>query len=337
MDSKHAIMVEDLVKTYPPDVHAVKGISFQVPPGQIFGFLGPNGAGKTTTVSMLTTLLRPTKGRAVVGGIDVAEEPRRVRRAIGLVFQDSTADGELTGRENMEVAAGLFGMSSAECRGRIDELLASMDLKEAAGRRVKGYSGGMKRRLELAVSLVHTPEVLFLDEPTIGLDPQGRAGFWRYISQMRKEQEVTVFMTTHYLDEVENLADRVSIIDHGKIIASGSNDALKERVGGDEIEVRVGKGTPVLTTALSAVPTVREVKREGDLYRVKCPRGEAVLSSLVKACDLPGASIEGIRVLRPSLDRVFLELTGKAYREEGYDEGRAAASSAFHRRRQGGG
>ncbi|MCI4368768.1 MAG: ATP-binding cassette domain-containing protein [Thermoplasmata archaeon] len=331
-----AIQVEDLEKTYPPAVRAVQGVSFAVHPGEIFGFLGPNGAGKTTTVSMLTTLLRPTKGRAAVAGLDVAEQPAEVRREIGLVFQDSTADGELTGRENMILAGGLFGMRPSECRGRIDELLGRMDLTEAADRRVKGYSGGMKRRLELAVAMVHTPKILFLDEPTIGLDPQGRAGFWRYIKELRQEQQVTIFMTTHYLDEVENLCDRIAIIDHGRIIASGTNDSLKERVGGDLVELRVPADGADLTETLGSVPGVREVSREANIYRVKCPRAEGLVSALVKACDLAGVTVEGVTVQRPSIDRVFLELTGKAYREEGYDDGRAAQASVFHTRGRGG-
>ncbi len=330
-----AIVVEGLEKVYPSGVHAVQGVSFQVASGELFGFLGPNGAGKTTTISMLTTLLKPTRGRAIISGLDVVERPREVRNEIGLVFQDSTADGELTGQENMELAAGLFGMSPRGARGKIAELLRSMDLADAAERRVKGYSGGMKRRLELAVAMVHTPQVLFLDEPTIGLDPQGRAGFWEYIQRLRSEQQVTIFMTTHYLDEVENLCERVAIIDHGKIVAAGTNDQLKERVGGDEVEVRLASHTVDLTSKLEALEGVRGVRRDGDVYHVKTPWGETLVPALVKACDRAGVAVEGIRVLRPSLDRVFLELTGRAYREEGYDEGRAATSSIFTPRRGG--
>ncbi len=327
------IRVEDLGKTYGGQVEAVKGVSFEVAAGEIFGFLGPNGAGKTTTVSMLTTLLRPTRGRATVAGLDVATQAARVRREIGLVFQDSTADGELTGRENLTLAGGLFGMTPAECRGPIEMLLSRMDLADAGDRRVKGYSGGMKRRLELAVAMVHTPKILFLDEPTIGLDPQGRAGFWRYIQELRREQQVTIFMTTHYLDEVENLCDRIAIIDHGRIIATGTNDALKENVGGDVVELRVPDRARDLTEPLRSVPGVREVLREANLYTVKCARAEGLVSSLVMACDGAGVTPEGITVRRPSIDRVFLELTGKAYREEGYDDGRAAQASAFGGRR----
>lgn len=330
-----SIETQNLTKTFPGGVEAVKGVDFSVQAGEIFGFLGPNGAGKTTTVSMLTTLLRPTAGHATVAGIDVVAQPRAVRQEIGLVFQDSTADGELTGRENMELAGGLYGMTPGECAPRIRELLLQMDLAEAADRRVKGYSGGMKRRLELCVAMVHTPRILFLDEPTIGLDPQGRAGFWRYIQHLRQEQQVTIFMTTHYLDEVENLCDRIAIIDHGKIIATGTNDSLKERVGGDVVELRVPANAPDLTAVLGAVPTVTGTSREGNRYQVRCPRAEGVVSSLVRACDAAGVPIEGVTVQRPSLDRVFLALTGKAYREEGYDDGRAAAASAFGRGRGG--
>jgi ABC-2 type transport system ATP-binding protein len=329
------IRVEDLGKTYGGKVEAVKGVSFEVAPGEIFGFLGPNGAGKTTTVSMLTTLLRPTRGRATVMGLDVATQAAKVRRQIGLVFQDSTADGELTGRENLVLAGGLFGMTPAECRAPMEMLLARMDLSDAGDRRVKGYSGGMKRRLELAVAMIHTPKILFLDEPTIGLDPQGRAGFWRYIQELRREQQVTIFMTTHYLDEVENLCDRIAIIDHGRIIATGTNDALKEMVGGDVVELRTPPAARDLTEALRGVPGVREVRREGEVYQVKCPRADGLVSALVMACDDAGVTPEGITVRRPSIDRVFLELTGKAYREEGYDDGRASQASVFAARGRG--
>lgn len=330
-----AIAVESLEKTYPPDVRAVRGVSFVVAPGELFGFLGPNGAGKTTTISMLTTLLRPTGGRASIFGMDVLARPREVRQEIGLVFQDSTADGELSGRENMELAAGLFGMPRGESRERIPDLLESMDLSDAADRRVKGYSGGMKRRLELAVAMVHTPKILFLDEPTLGLDPQGRAGFWKYIQRLRREQQVTIFMTTHYLDEVENLCERVAIIDHGRIIATGTNEQLKERIGGDEVELRVPSHSADLADKLAAVEGIGGVRRDGDVYTVRTFQGETRVPALVKVCDRAGVAVEGIRVLRPSLERVFLELTGTAYREEGYDQGRAAATSAFSRRRGG--
>ena len=328
-----AIAVEELGKTYPPSVEAVRAVSFEVTAGELFGFLGPNGAGKTTTISMLTTLLRPSRGRAAIRGMDVVDRAREVRQEIGLVFQDSTADGELTGRENMDLAAGLFGLTRRESRGRIDELLLSMDLAEAADRRVKGYSGGMKRRLELAVAMVHTPSVLFLDEPTIGLDPQGRAGFWAYIQRLRAEQHVTIFMTTHYLDEVENLCQRVAIIDHGSIIATGSNDQLKERVGGDDVELKLADGAPDLSSALGALEGVRGLRRDGSVYHVATARGETLVPTLVTTCARAGAPVEEIRVHRPSLDRVFLELTGKAYREEGYDDGRAATVSVFGPRR----
>jgi ABC-2 type transport system ATP-binding protein len=336
MNGAVTIVTENLGKTYPGGVEAVRDVSFSIREGEIYGFLGPNGAGKTTTVSMLTTLTLPTQGHASISGLDVVERAREVRREIGLVFQDSTADGELTGRENMLLAGGLFGMSPSVCAQPIKELLARMDLTEAADRRVKGYSGGMKRRLELAVAMVHTPKVLFLDEPTLGLDPQGRAGFWRYILELRREQKVTIFLTTHYLDEVENLCDRLAIIDHGKIIATGTAETLKESVGGDVVELVVPAAAPDLTTALTAVPGVRGVQREGSHYHVQCPRAEGLVSLLVRACDSDGVAIDGITVHRPSLDRVFLALTGKAYREEGYDQSRAGQASVFGGRGRGG-
>jgi ABC-2 type transport system ATP-binding protein len=333
MSGTDTIVTENLGKTYPGGIEAVRDVTLSVREGEIYGFLGPNGAGKTTTVSMLTTLVLPTQGRASISGLDVVERAREVRREIGLVFQESTADGELTGRENMELAGGLFGMSRAACAVPIKDLLARMDLAEAADRRVKGYSGGMKRRLELAVAMVHTPKVLFLDEPTLGLDPQGRAGFWRYIQDLRREEKVTIFLTTHYLDEVENLCDRIAIIDHAKIIATGTNDSLKERVGGDIVELVLSASAPDLTAKLAAVPGVRGVQREGNHYQVQCPRAEGLVSLLVKACDAEGVDIDGVTVYRPSLDRVFLALTGKAYREEGYDQGRASQASVFGRGR----
>ena len=239
MQNQGAIIAENLVKVYNGKVRAVEGVSFNVAPGEIFGFLGPNGAGKTTTVSMLSAGLRPTEGRAIIDGLEVSHNAEAVKRRIGVIFQEATADGDLTGRENLEVAAGTYGISRAEGRSRATALIEEMHLTDAADRYSKTYSGGMRRRLELAVGLVHRPKILFLDEPTLGLDPQGRAGFWGYVQKLRKETGMTVFVTTHYLDEADTMCDRIAIIDHGKIVAEGTPNQLKDRLGGDVVTVRV--------------------------------------------------------------------------------------------------
>jgi len=317
------IDVADLRMVYPgpkpgaPPTVAVDGVSFHVGRGEIFGFLGPNGAGKTTTISILTTLLQPTAGHARVEGIDAGTRPHDVRRKLGLVFQRSTADEELTGRENMAIQAGLYGHSGTSVDQRITELLVQMDLGPVGDRLVKTYSGGMRRRLELAVGMVHDPKLLFLDEPTLGLDPQGRAGFWRYIRSLRDSKGVTVFMTTHYLDEADQLCDRIAVIDHGKIIATGTPKELKDGIGGDTLEVAVVPGAPDLSPLVTPMPGVKGVSRREDTYRVKCTNGEHLIPKVVLAAEQAGISVRGVTAVKPTLDEVFLELTGHAYREEG--------------------
>jgi ABC-2 type transport system ATP-binding protein len=338
------IQAKDLRMAYPPSRRgdpvklAVDGVNFQVRAGEIFGFLGPNGAGKTTTVSLLTTLLTPSRGSAFIDGIDVTSDPSEIRRRIGLVFQVSTADGELTGRENLVFEAGLYGRSPTSVRAHVDALLAQMDLAAVADRLVKTYSGGMRRRLELAAGMVHEPRILFLDEPTLGLDPQGRAGFWKYIHHLRESQGVTIFLTTHYLDEADQLCDRIAIIDNGRIIAAGTPLELKDRMGGDTVEVVATPGAKDVTDLLRDLPGVRELTRSGDQYRMKCLRGESLVPKVVLACDHAGVELAGVTTRKPSLDEVFLTLTGRAYREEGdaraepngsgADAGAAAAGGA---------
>ncbi len=296
---------------------AVDGVGFRVRRGEIFGFLGPNGAGKTTTISVLTTLLKPTSGSGRVEGIDVIAHPDEVRRKLGLVFQRSTADEELTGRENMTIQAGLYGKSGSQVDRRVTDLLTQMDLGPVGDRLVKTYSGGMRRRLELAVGMVHDPKILFLDEPTLGLDPQGRAGFWRYIRSLREDAGVTVFMTTHYLDEADQLCDRIAVIDHGKIIALGTPKELKDSMGGDTLEVSVAATAGDLTPIVSKLPGVVAVSHRDDTYRLRCSNAERLVPEVVLASERAGISVSGVRVIRPTLDEVFLELTGHAYREEG--------------------
>jgi ABC-2 type transport system ATP-binding protein len=321
--SQVVIDARDLRMVYPSSkpgtkgTVAVDGVSFQVRHGEIFGFLGPNGAGKTTTISILTTLLTATSGTAHIEGLDVRTQSNDVRRKLGLVFQKSTADEELTGRENLVIEAGLYGLSPAQVREHVNDLLTQMDLGQWGDRFVKTYSGGMRRRLELAVGMVHKPELIFLDEPTLGLDPQGRAGFWQYIRHLRESKGLTVFMTTHYLDEADQLCDRIAVIDHGRIIAIGTPRELKDSVGGDTLELTVAPGAKDPTELLKAMPGVTSVTNDGTTYRVKCSNGEALIPKTVLAADQAGIVVAGVTVIKPTLDEVFLHLTGRAYREEG--------------------
>ena len=313
-----AIVAEHLGKTYAGGVEAVSEVSLSVAHGEIYGFLGPNGAGKTTMISMLTTVLRPTRGTASVEGIDVVAHPERVRRTIGLVFQRSTADDALTGQENLEIAAGLYGMDPASSRPRIRDILERLDLGEAAGRKVSTYSGGMKRRLEIAAGIVHDPSILFLDEPTLGLDPQGRAGFWNYVRELRAKHGLTIFLTTHYLDEADQLSDRISIIDHGRVLRTGTPSAMKEALGNDVVLVRPARPSVDLRGVLERIPGVSDVdQRPSDgTYRVRVGRSEALVPTVVRACDAAGIELDSVSTLKPSLDEVFLSVTGRQYREE---------------------
>ena len=325
MQAKVAIDAENLVKVFNGSVRAVDGVSFQVHPGEVFGFLGPNGAGKTTTVSMLSAGLRPTSGRAVIDGLEVGHDPEAVKRRIGVIFQESTADGDLTGRENIEVAAGCYGIASSVGRQRAEALIEQMQIADAADRPAKTYSGGMRRRLELAVGLVHEPRILFLDEPTLGLDPQGRAGFWGFIQKLRKNDGLTVFVTTHYLDEADTMCDRIAIIDHGKIVATGSPNELKDRLGGDIVTIKTAPGAPDMSAVLGRLDGVHTVQKQDGTYRIKCASGEPFVPLAVQACTQAGAGVSGVTVKRPSLDEVFLEFTGREFRE---DEGPTATDRA---------
>ncbi len=320
------IVTEELEKVYPGGTRAVAGVSIEVRPGEIFGFLGPNGAGKSTTVGMLTTLLKPTGGRAYVDGLDLRTETDRIRRSIGLVFQESTADDQLTGRENLELAAALYDVPPSEARVRMTRLLEAMSLTSVQDRLVKTYSGGMRRRLELAAGVIHTPKVLFLDEPTLGLDPQGRAGIGQVVRKMRDDFGVTVFLTTHYLDEADLLCDRIAIIDHGQIKVLGTPSELKDRIGGDVLTVTPQSPGADLEPVLRTVPGVLSVQRHESAYRIKTPQGEAITPAIVQACFAAHAPLASVSLKRPSLDEVFLEFTGRAYREE---EGPSATDMAL--------
>ncbi len=323
------IQASGLVKRY-GELEAVKGIDLEVRAGEIFGFLGPNGAGKSTTISILCTLLSPTAGTARVAGIDVAYDPARVRQRIGLVFQDPSLDDQLTGRENLEFHAFIYNVPSAQRRQRIDEMLALVQLTDRASSQVKTYSGGMKRRLEIARGMLHQPQVLFLDEPTLGLDLQTRRSIWTHLNQLRSAKGVTIFMTTHYMDEAE-YCDRIAVIDQGKIVALGTPDELKAMVGGDVVTItssRPDEAAAEIEKVLGVIPA-----RDNRTLRMEVPDGKAFVPRLVRELKAP---VDTVTMRRPSLDDVFLKLTGHAIRDEeasAGDQNRAMARRFMGRRR----
>jgi ABC-2 type transport system ATP-binding protein len=305
-----SIEVEGLVREFKKGPRAVDGIDLHVEPGEIYGFLGPNGAGKSTTVLMLTTLLPPTAGRARVAGYDVVEEGPKVRASIGAALQEAALDPLLTGREHMRLQTALHGLAKAERVRRGDDLLERVGLMEAADRRVGGYSGGMKRRLDLALALVHSPRILFLDEPTTGLDVQSRSAMWDEVSRLATQDGVTVFLTTQYLEEADVLADRVGIIDHGHIVAEGTPTALKDEIGRPSLEAIPAQ--PQDGEALGRV-----LERFGDRVgsspkgvSVRLRQGEGDLAEVVRALDAEGLEVAHLQLHAPSLDDVFLAKTG---------------------------
>jgi ABC-2 type transport system ATP-binding protein len=309
------IEAEHLSKFYPPKTKAVDDISFAVEEGEVYGFLGPNGAGKTTTIKMLTTLASITSGKAKIAGFDVRHEPASVRKSIGVVPQELTADDELKGVENLLLAASLHHVPRTEAPKKAKDLLKLFDLEEAADRRVRTYSGGMRRRLQMAMGLVHAPKVLFLDEPTLGLDIQTRTKVWDYIKRLNERGGLTVFMTTHYLEEADGLCDRIAIIDHGVIKVSNSPAHLKERIGGDVLTIAVSDGGD-LSEFFRSVPDVSDVIREGLMYKMKLPRAERALPAIIEGVTQRGLKITEISFTKPTLDEVFLEVTGRTMREE---------------------
>jgi ABC-2 type transport system ATP-binding protein len=328
-ESTAVIEAKGLVKKY-GELEAVRGIDLEVKRGEIFGFLGPNGAGKSTTISMLCTLLRPTAGSAKVAGIDVVHDPARVRQRIGLVFQDPSLDDQLTGRENLEFHAFIYSVPAEIRRDRIDQMLELLQLTDRASSQVRTYSGGMKRRLEIARGMLHQPQVLFLDEPTLGLDPQTRRNIWTHLNDLRARTGITIFMTTHYMDEAE-YCDRIAIIDRGQIVALGTPDQLKAMVGGDVV-------TMTSSDADSAMEQIQRLlhvtpARDNGTLRMEVPDGKKFVPQLVRELSAP---VDTITLRRPSLDDVFLKLTGRAIRDEEAgtkDQMRAMASRFMGRRR----
>ena len=308
MRDEPAVKVERLSKTF-GDVKAVQDVSFEVRKGEVFAFLGPNGAGKSTTIKTLCTLLRPTSGRASVGGRDCATDPRGVRRRIGLVFQERTLDDQLTAEENLRFHAVLYGVPAKDLDARIDRVLKLVDLADRRKDLVSTYSGGMARRLEIARALLHTPDVLFLDEPTVGLDPQTRAKMWKDVLRLRDEEGVTVFMTTHYLDEAEH-ADRIAIIDHGRIVAIDTPAALKASVGLDTVRVATADDNAAAESLVAAGYDATPGEK-GVVVRVK--DGEAAIADIVVRTKV---AIRNVSVHRPTLNDVFLHFTGREIRPD---------------------
>jgi ABC-2 type transport system ATP-binding protein len=312
------IAVRDLTKTYKGNVRALRGVTFDVAPGTVFGLLGPNGAGKSTTVKILTTLSRADSGTATVGGIDVDAHPDRVRRVIGCVAQQSACDVEATGFENLALQGQLYGLHGSALRARANELLDQFGLVDAAKRITKTYSGGMQRKLDVAMGLMHRPRVLFLDEPTTGLDPQARAEMWTEISRLARDEGLTVLLTTHNLEEADKLADDLAIVDDGVVVARGAPEALKSELRGDAVVVEFA-ATPDAEALRDCIASqqLREVAIDGRSMRGRADNGASALPAFLVALESAGLSVASATVARPSLDDVYLRHTGRSYEAAG--------------------
>ena len=314
-----AIVVEELRKRY-KDVQALDGVSFSVRDGEVFGLLGPNGAGKSTTVRTLATLTQPDSGRAMVAGEDVARNPTRVRRAIGYVAQDSGVDWEATGRENLLLQGRIHGMAGVPLRSRVDELLELVGLRDAADRVARGYSGGMKRRLDIAIGLVHRPRVLFLDEPTTGLDPEARAAMWVEVERLAAQESLTILLTTHYLEEADRLAERVAIVSRGKVVVEGRPAELKSNLRGELVTVELNEGVDGRVGEAAALvgelDGAHEASGEGQLVRVRFPNGAQAIPLILSRLEDRGFAVGAVTTSRPSLDDVYLHYTGRDFSSE---------------------
>jgi ABC-2 type transport system ATP-binding protein len=307
--SAPAVLTEGLVRSFGATV-AVDGVDLRVERGEVYGFLGPNGAGKSTLVRVLCTLLRPSAGRAVVAGYDVVDRPQEVRLRIGVALQEAALDDRQTGRELLTLQGRLYGLRSREVRRRVDDVLALVDIGKAIDRRIGTYSGGMKRRLDLAAALVHNPEILFLDEPTTGLDPDSRANVWNEVHRLNDELAMTIFLTTQYLEEADALADRVAFISRGGIVAEGPPAVLKHSIGDDLIEVTVDGDSRRAIGPLGALAGVDAVATEAATVRVRTPDGSSILGPVVVELGRTGLQVKEVKLRTPTLDDVFRELTG---------------------------
>ena len=311
-----AIEARDLVKTYPGGVRALDGVSCTVPAGTVFGLLGPNGAGKSTAVKILTTLTRADAGTAAVAGHDVARHPDRVRRAIGCVFQKAAVDLEATGAENLALQGHLYGLHGAALRQRVGELLDQFGLAEAARRVTRTYSGGMQRKLDVAMGLVHRPQVLFLDEPTTGLDPQARSEMWAEVNRLARGEGLTVLLTTHYLEEADRLADRLAIVDRGRVVAQGTPEELKSELHGDAIMVELAaeqSADRVRATLDRLNGSLRDLALDGRTLRARVDSGASAVPAVLAALDAGGITVASATVARPSLDDVYLRYAGRSF------------------------
>ena len=309
----NAIEARDLVKTYPGGVRALDGLGFEVEAGTIFGLLGPNGAGKSTTVKILTTLSRADEGTATVAGIDVGSRPAEVRRVIGVVAQRSGVDREATGRENLELQGRVYGLGGRELTSRANGLLDRFGLLDAAGRIARTYSGGMQRRLDIAMGLIHRPQVLFLDEPTTGLDPEVRAGMWTEIARLASDEGLTILLTTHYLEEADQLARRLAIVDRGRVVAEGTPEALKSELRGDALVLELTEANDDLVRAALDPLEVRELALQGRSLRARVDDGARAVPVVLQALDAKGVHVSSVTIARPSLDDVYLRTTGRTF------------------------
>lgn len=303
----NSVEIKNISKQF-DELTAVDGITLSIPKGEIFGLLGPNGAGKTTLLMMLSTLLKPTAGSALVNGFDVCMQPSKVRHSIGMVFQDPSSDELLTGYENLKLHALMYDVPLKSIDGKIDEVLSLVDLKNRKNDKVKKYSGGMRRRMEIARGLLHQPEILFLDEPTLGLDPQTREHIWQYIESLAQDTQMTIILTTHYMEEAEKLCHRVAIIDHGKVIALDSPDNLRHAIGGDLVSL---KGQNLLTETIKTLPFVKKIETENGGLKITVESSGKNLQELLRVV----GEIDFVEVHSPDLNDVFLYYTGRQIRE----------------------
>jgi ABC-2 type transport system ATP-binding protein len=316
-----AIVVDELRKRY-GEVQALDGVSFRVRSGEVFGLLGPNGAGKSTTVKVLATLTKPSSGGAEVAGHNVVREPDEVRHSIGYVPQSSGVDRDATGRENLMLQGRIQGMSGRELEERVNELLDLLGIADAADRVVRGYSGGMKRRLDVALGLVHRPQVLFLDEPTTGLDPEARASMWAELERLAEGEALTILLTTHYMEEADQLADRLAIVSRGRVVVEGTPEELKHSLRGDAVEIELSDGqTGDAESIVAALEGVHEASSDGRKLRSRVASGARAIPTILSALEAGGIGVESVTTHRPSLDDVYLHYTGREFAAED-EEGR---------------